>query len=259
MTNLINLQASQHGDGHSLDQFLIQNFGPEHNIPVTLPFHSNIVTILHHYMGATDRFKKFINLLIPTKLDVPIEMANRTSFLIMDKYPQTLKSFMVQRRSEYSEPSHGLNTTFVLQLLYQLLSAVHHLKQNGVVHRDIKADNVFLDSCLRPVLTDFGFAKVLISLDGSPVHFVDGRQVYAGNNHAWAPELTRFSRNGIIQEQNNEVMSGICKLEYFYIVLNVDSSITIFEANLHNKNLTFFNRTYLMTQWYFIFIFICSR
>lgn len=205
MTNLINLQASQHGDGYSLDQFLIQNFGPEHDIPINLSYHPNIVSVLHYYTGATDRFKKFINLLIPSRIDVPIEMANRTSFLVMQKYPQTLKSFMVQQRSEYPEPDFGLTNSFILHLLYQILSAVYHLQKNGVVHRDIKADNIFLDKCLRPVLTDFGFAKTLRSSDGNPIKITDGRQVYAGNAHAWAPELTRFSRNGIIQDQSDEM------------------------------------------------------
>lgn len=205
MTNLINLQANQHGEGHSMDQFLLQNFGPEHDIPIRLPHHPNVVNIRHFYMGATDRFKKFMNLLIPTKIDVPIEMANRTSFLVMDKYPQTLKSFMIQQRSAFSEPSFGLSANFILQLLYQILSAVHHLQKNGVVHRDIKADNIFLDNCLRPVLTDFGFAKTLTYQDGSPVTLTDGRQVFAGNSHAWAPELTRFSRGGPPTDRNEEM------------------------------------------------------
>lgn len=204
MTNLLNLQTVQHGDGYSLDPFLAEKFGSEHNLPVNIPFHPNIITIRHHYIGATERFKKFMNLLIPVKLDVPIEMANRTSFLVMDKYQQTLKSFMVQQRTVYSKPSFGLDSKFLLQLLYQILSAISHLKKHDIVHRNIKSDNIVLDNYLRPILTDFGFAKSVRSSNSRPLLISDD-EVCAGNNHAWAPELLRHSRQHLTQRGSGGV------------------------------------------------------
>ena len=35
---------------------------------------------------------------------------------------------------------------------FEILSGVHHLLEHKVVHRDIKADNVFLDHDLRAIL-----------------------------------------------------------------------------------------------------------
>lgn len=39
-----------------------------------------------------------------------------------------------------------------------LLSALEYLHERGIVHRDVKADNVLFDSSDRPMLTDFGIA-----------------------------------------------------------------------------------------------------
>lgn len=197
MINLINMDYNRHGDGYSLDSYLTKNFGPEYDIPCKLKAHPNIVTILHHYDGSTERFRKFLSLVIPNKFDVPIEMASRTTFLVMKKFPETLKSFMVLQRTKLPDPNYGLSSTFIYQVLYQILSAVYHLQRNGVVHRDIKADNILLDENLRPILTDFGIARRLHGNDGKPLKFFNPCQACAGNAHAWAPELSRYNRSRI--------------------------------------------------------------
>ncbi|OWF51039.1 uncharacterized protein LOC110449722 [Mizuhopecten yessoensis] len=195
MINLINLEASSHGQGYSMEHFLANSFGPEHQLPVAFNDHVNVIKVRHSYTGQTNRFQKYLGLIIPTKFDIPIEMASRTTFIVFDHFPESLKSMSVQFRSSHSEPSFGLDITFVLQLLYQILSAVYYIQKNGVIHRDIKADNVFLDNCLRPVLADFGMARTTEVSDSS-IYFTNSREVYAGNAHAWAPELTRWSIDG---------------------------------------------------------------
>jgi len=46
----------------------------------------------------------------------------------------------------------------IAQILRTLLSALGYLHERGIVHRDVKADNVLFDSAGRPLLTDFGIA-----------------------------------------------------------------------------------------------------
>ena len=46
----------------------------------------------------------------------------------------------------------------VKDIMRQVLSAVAYIHSNGVVHRDIKLDNILLDSQLKVKLIDFGFA-----------------------------------------------------------------------------------------------------
>lgn len=42
--------------------------------------------------------------------------------------------------------------------LKEILSVLSHMHQKGVCHRDIKLDNIFLDSEFNLILGDFGLA-----------------------------------------------------------------------------------------------------
>ncbi len=46
----------------------------------------------------------------------------------------------------------------VLEVLRSLLSALEYAHARGIVHRDVKAENVLFDNADRPLLTDFGIA-----------------------------------------------------------------------------------------------------
>jgi serine/threonine protein kinase len=51
----------------------------------------------------------------------------------------------------------------VRRILVQLADALAYAHAHGVVHRDLKAENILLDDAGRPMLTDFGVAIVLSS------------------------------------------------------------------------------------------------
>jgi calcium-dependent protein kinase len=50
----------------------------------------------------------------------------------------------------------------VAEIVYQLILALNYMHQNGIMHRDIKAENILMESKdpedLRLKVTDFGFA-----------------------------------------------------------------------------------------------------
>lgn len=57
--------------------------------------------------------------------------------------------------------NHPISETKAALYMKQLLSAIAHCHRNGVVHRDVKPENVFLDSRNRVKLGDFGSADWL--------------------------------------------------------------------------------------------------
>ncbi len=74
----------------------------------------------------------------------------------------------------------------VIEVLRALLWALDYAHGRGVVHRDVKAENVLFDNADRPLLTDFGIA--LSRRDRSRV---TGRGLAVGSGAHMAPEQAR--------------------------------------------------------------------
>lgn len=77
----------------------------------------------------------------------------------------------------------------ILEVLRALLSALDYAHARGIVHRDVKAENVMFDGMDRPVLTDFGIA---VSKRDS-VRMTGGGQA-VGSGGYMAPEQARGER-----------------------------------------------------------------
>jgi tetratricopeptide (TPR) repeat protein/predicted Ser/Thr protein kinase len=58
------------------------------------------------------------------------------------------------------EPGKRFSAEEAVDLVLPLCQALEYAHQNGIVHRDIKPDNILLDANGRPVLVDFGIATI---------------------------------------------------------------------------------------------------
>ncbi|MCZ6653334.1 MAG: protein kinase [Planctomycetota bacterium] len=55
--------------------------------------------------------------------------------------------------------ARGLGTNGILEIFVKVCDAIHHGHQKGVIHRDLKPDNILVDSSGEPKIIDFGVAR----------------------------------------------------------------------------------------------------
>lgn len=73
-------------------------------------------------------------------------------FLVMDYVPHDLSKFLKNRPKNFDE-NHALT------LIYNLLSAIQFIHSVGILHRDIKPDNILFTSDCKIKLCDLGLAR----------------------------------------------------------------------------------------------------
>ncbi|MFN2226517.1 MAG: protein kinase domain-containing protein, partial [Anaerolineae bacterium] len=54
-----------------------------------------------------------------------------------------------------------LDMDYAISVVAQMADALHHAHQHGLVHRDVKPNNILMTRDGRPLLTDFGIAKAV--------------------------------------------------------------------------------------------------
>jgi serine/threonine protein kinase/DeoR/GlpR family transcriptional regulator of sugar metabolism len=98
--------------------------------------------------------------------------------------------------ADVSDPDHIIDW---LEILIRICRTVGFCHGQGVVHRDLKHDNVLFDENDRPTLTDFGLARIEEQEQAEGI-FAGGDQVYS------APELLK----GEPQDERTDVYSLGC-------------------------------------------------
>ncbi|MFC2000308.1 serine/threonine protein kinase [Chloroflexota bacterium] len=93
-----------------------------------------------------------------------------------------------------------------LEIAMMLMVALHSAHHYGVIHRDVKPENVLFDNQNTPKLTDWGLGKMLLEASMNSIGF-KGTLVYS------APEQLAGSRFGIIDWRTDIYQMGMLVYE----------------------------------------------
>jgi formylglycine-generating enzyme required for sulfatase activity len=94
-------------------------------------------------------------------------------------------------KDEFGEPT-DLSPSTLHFWLPGIANALDFMHASGVLHRDVKPGNIFLDGFLRPFLGDFGLAKIVDPIDGlSHDQTLTGARALVGTLEYMAPELSK--------------------------------------------------------------------
>jgi hypothetical protein len=117
----------------------------------------------------------------------------------------TLKAFAFPKPNLESTLTADYTITLVVSLSKRIAWAINHMHEKGVIHNDIKLDNILLDGDqdepVFPVISDFGLVKILYTadiLEGFDIQEKNGlTPVYS------APEVLLSSQKGKKQRVSN--------------------------------------------------------
>ena len=249
-----------------------KNYYAIKKIPLVLPFekvhreveclskldHPNVVRYFNSWIEydpfaeEVDEYDDFIDILSESSEDgdmIPVnskelkKSKNKiflTIFIQMQLCNYTLKDWLNVRNKNISENTRynlELNNELAIKIFIQILDGVKYVHSKGIIHRDLKTTNIFLDKDLNVKIGDFGLAKKnKIFKSDKLISSSCGTQMYA------APEQYNL---GDIDEKADIYSLGIILFELCYpittemervIVLN-DIKKGVFPTNFveHDK------------------------
>lgn len=112
---------------------------------------------------------------------IPIYRVGRTEKIIYF----VMKFLRGTSLSDAIEKQGPLPPAKIRQLLAEAARALHYAHQHGIVHRDIKPDNIMFDELGHAIVTDFGIAK---AASGTKL---TGTGMSIGTPHYMSPEQAR--------------------------------------------------------------------
>ncbi len=149
-----------------------------HNVAVKVlrPEYNEDAEFISRFQREADAAQKMTHHNIVNLLDVGVEDGNR--YLVME-YVQgkTLKE-VIQERGRLSAP-------LACQITIRILSALEHAHRAGIVHRDIKPQNILVHADGHIKVADFGIARIA---DAATLTRGD---MVMGSVHYFSPEQAR--------------------------------------------------------------------
>ncbi len=164
-------------------------------IKVLRPEYQSDMDFVHRFSLEAEAAAKMSHENIVNMLDVGIDHDMR--YIVMEFVDgHTLKEMIRQERR--------IHPDVALRMAIRILAAVDHAHRNGIVHRDIKPQNILVDGEGRIKVADFGIAR----LKTGPTADAEGQAL--GSVHYLSPEQ---ARGEVADEQSDLYSVGVVLYE----------------------------------------------
>ena len=192
-----------------------------HNVAIKVlrPEYNKDMEFVSRFQREAEAASKMTHHNIVNLLDVGMDGENR--YLVMEYVEgKTLKE-VIQERGKLSGP-------LASQIAIRILSALEHAHRNGIIHRDIKPQNILVHADGHVKVADFGIARIANSSTLSK-----GDNVM-GSVHYFSPEQAR----GEAANVTSDIYSvGVVLYEMLTgrVPFDGDSPVAVAMQHLHNQ------------------------
>lgn len=188
-------------------------------IKVLRPEYETDVEFVRRFSREAEAASKVSHENIVNMLDVGIDGDMR--YIVMEYVDGlTLKEMIRQRERIHPDT--------VIRMTIRILAAVDHAHRNGIVHRDIKPQNILVDSQGRVKVADFGIARLKAS-QTTRIDNGDGASAM-GSVHYFSPEQAR----GEIADEKSDLYSvGVVMYEMLTGQVPFDGETSVSVALKH--------------------------
>lgn len=150
------LPISEHGNNrYSKSGWLRLLYKPESHFQKAMRPSRHVVPILHHFEGDSALCLPWVPQAF-IGLD-NIKIHKKTTMVVMPHYPFVLNDLV----TDFPYDANMTRERLCALVLLQLCLGVEHLQSEAIAHRDLKPDNVFVDSDGLLAIGDFGTARWL--------------------------------------------------------------------------------------------------
>ncbi|XP_074029598.1 testis-specific serine/threonine-protein kinase 3 [Leptinotarsa decemlineata] len=153
--------------------------------------HGNVaIKIVSKFSAPSDYLKKFL----PREIDVVKGLRHTNLIRFLQAIETTHRVYIVMEYADNGSlldiirKDHFIDEVRSRKWFRELVNAVEYCHEKGVVHRDIKCENMLMDTGWNVKLSDFGFARgELISKNGQVIL----SETYCGSYAYASPEILR--------------------------------------------------------------------